>query len=419
MKQFFSIFCFELGVYVRGRAMRIVTLLLMLAVLVAMSYPRFAGGGQPETPAAVETEASEPEAPDRIALGDAQGDAEALTAMLQAAMPMYAWTAEQADETALIGAVNAGTYAAALLLDGPLAYRYIVRDASMYDQREMMIAATLQEVYRTQEMARLGVPVTEAAALLSAQVQGETVYTEENPMASFGYTYAIVMLLYMAIILYGQFVAGSVASEKSSRAMELLITSANPVHLMFGKVLGAGVAGILQFGLLIGAVYGGYALNASYWGEDSIMAAILSIPASSLAFAVLFFLLGFFLYAFLYGALGSLVSRTEEVSTVTLPVTMISIAAFMIVSFSLNLGNLNSALMRISSLIPFTAPMAMFARITMGAPSTVEVVLSIALLAITTVGMGFLAAAIYRVGVLLYGKPPKMRELLRAVRAAR
>ena len=148
------------------------------------------------------------------------------------------------------------------------------------------------------------------------------------------------------------------------------------------------------------------------------MASIFDMPLSILLYTILFFVLGFLLYAFLYGALASLASRLEDINTLVMPVSFLMIIAFLVSIFSM-LGDVDSVLMRVASFVPFTSPMAMFTRICMGSVAPWEVVLSVALLVGSTIGIGYLAAAIYRVGVLMYGKPPKLMALVRAVQSDR
>jgi ABC-2 type transport system permease protein len=201
--------------------------------------------------------------------------------------------------------------------------------------------------------------------------------------------------------------------------MELLITSAKPTHLIFGKVLGTGLAGLLQMGALMAAAIVGYRVNEPLWRDNALMQAVFAMPLSIFGYVLLFGVLGFFLYASLYGALGSLVSRSEDVNSVTLPLTLAFIATFIAVITPISAGSVENALIQTLSFVPFTSPLAMFVRITMGEPAAWEIVVSVGILALSAAATAYVAAGIYRVGVLLYGKPPKMKELYRAVRAAR
>ena len=122
---------------------------------------------------------------------------------------------------------------------------------------------------------------------------------------------------------------------------------------------------------------------------------------------------------FLYGALGSLANRSEDVNTLVMPVTFLFIIAFFVVMYSMASGSVDTPLITVCSFIPFTSPMAMFIRIAMGTVAGWEIALSVAILVLTTIAVGYLSAAIYRIGVLLYGKPPKLSEVFRMLRRER
>lgn len=168
--------------------------------------------------------------------------------------------------------------------------------------------------------------------------------------------------------------------------------------------------------LIFGTCYLFYNLNASYFQDDWIVQSIFNMPLSILMYAILFLVLGFFLYAFLYGALASLVSRMEELSSAVMPVTFLFIIAFLVVVYSMNSGNVDSVLMKACSFIPFTSPMSMFVRIAMGQVAGWEIALSVLILVVSTIAIGFLAAGIYRMGVLIYGKAPTPVEMIKMLK---
>jgi ABC-2 type transport system permease protein len=201
--------------------------------------------------------------------------------------------------------------------------------------------------------------------------------------------------------------------------MELLITSARPNSLLFGKVIGSGLAGLIQMIAIFGSAILFYNINAASWAGNEIIASIFNMPLNILGFALLFFVLGYFLYAFLFGAIGSLASRTEDVNTMVLPVMFGFIIAFMVVIMSIATGNIENPAMKFCSFLPFTSPMAMFGRIAMASPAWYEIIISVLLLIVTTALIGMLSARIYRIGVLMYGKPPKFGELLHVLKAER
>lgn len=130
---------------------------------------------------------------------------------------------------------------------------------------------------------------------------------------------------------------------------------------------------------------------------------------------LVFFVLGFFIYAFLYGAIGSTATKLEDINTSVMPITFLFIIAFFVVIFSMSSGNTDNMLMKICSYVPFTSPMAMFTRICMSTVAWYEIAISIAVLVGSTIGIGFISAKIYRIGVLLYGTTPKISSVLKTV----
>ena len=224
----------------------------------------------------------------------------------------------------------------------------------------------------------------------------------------------MIFALYMVILLYGQMVATNVATEKSSRAMELLVTSAKPTSMMFGKVLASCLAGLIQLIAIFGSAVLFYNLNRSYWGENMIIDSIFNIPASLLVYMLVFFILGFLIYAFMFGAVGSTATKLEDINTSVMPITMLFIVAFIVVMMSMTSGEVDNPAMIVCSFIPFTSPMAMFTRIAMSTVPWYEIAISIAILVGSTIGVGVISAKIYRMGVLMYGTPPTIGNLIKA-----
>ena len=413
MKQFFTVFKFEFKNYAKNKPFIIITALLVVVIGVVLSFPRIQQAMGPGN--------QEPSKKAVVAVQDKTGDSTAAISYFTAAMKDNEFKATDKSEEEIKKAVDSGEFESAILITAPLKYTHIVKNVGMYDESSAQINEILLAKYRADTLTKLGVSANDTQSILSAKVESNTVQTGngKDQMQNFFYTYILIFALYMAILLYGQFVGSSVATEKSSRAMELLITSTNPKHLMFGKVLGAGCAGLMQFVLIFGSGFAFYNLNASYFKDNQIVQSIFNMPLSILLFAIMFFVLGFFIYAFMYGALGSLVSRMEELNTTIMPVTYLFIIAFMVVMFSMNSGNVDNVIMVVCSYIPFTSPMAMFVRIAMGNVATWEILVSVVILVGSTIGIGYLAAAIYRMGVLMYGKAPKPSEIIKMLQQSK
>ncbi|HIS70354.1 MAG TPA: ABC transporter permease [Candidatus Gallacutalibacter stercoravium] len=411
MKQFMQVLRFEFLNYAKSKVFIILTVLIVLVVGVVLSFPRITqliGSQEEEQPPA-----------DRPVLAvQAVDNAQQAVDYLAAALPDYQVQPVQTGEDVNQGVRN-GTYEAAVILDAPLSYRYVTVSVSLTDTLPSRVDTAMAELYRLQALEQAGVTAQQAQEILTAQPQQQVVQLGTDQMQNFFYTYILMLLLYMAIILYGQLVASGVAAEKSSRAMELLITSVRPTNLIFGKIMGAGLAGLTQLVVILAAAFGFYNLNRTYWEGNAVIASIFDMPLGIMLYTVLFFVLGFFLYAFLFGALASLADRSEDVNTLVLPANFLFLIAFFVVFYSMMSGEVDAPLMVACSYIPFTSPMAMFTRIAIGNPQAWEIVLSVAILILSVFAVGKLSAAIYRVGVLLYGKPPRMRELLGMLRARR
>ena len=263
-------------------------------------------------------------------------------------------------------------------------------------------------------MMQNGLTPEQASQIMSVQIESDTETLGKDQMQNFFYTYIMIFALYMVILLYGQMVATNVATEKSSRAMEVLVTSAKPTAMMFGKVLASCIAGFTQLVLVFGAAILLYNVNKDAL-SNPLIASIFDIPVSLFIYLIVFFVLGFLIYAFLYGAIGSTASKLEDINTSVLPITYLFLIAFMVVMFSMTSGSVDNTAMIVCSYIPFTSPMAMFTRICMSTVAWYEIAVSIIILIGSTVGIGVLSAKIYRMGVLLYGTPPKIGAILKAV----
>ena len=414
MKQFLSILRFEYLGYIKNKVFMGITIAVIVILAVLLSLPRITAliGGDSEAE-------SEPEATgEKVLIRDETGGGMAL-AYLSPLFPGDTVELTDLGQDELQDMVSSGECAGAIIITGELSYVYIVDSLGLYDSTQYSIEEALTAMYRAKTLTDLGLSAQEAGQVLSAAASGQVLQTGKDQASNFLYTYILIMLLYMAIVVYGQLVANSVAIEKGSRAMELLITSARPRNLMFGKVLGSGLAGLTQLGLMLGSAFLFFNLNRDGWAGNAMVNSIFNMPIETLLYTVLFFLLGYFIYAFLYGAVGSMATKVEDLNTTSMPVMFLMIAVLMIVIFNLAGGTPNSPLMVAASFIPVSSPMAMFVRITMSEVPSWQVAASVGILIASTLGIGYLSAKIYKVGVLLYGKPPKFREILKTMRASK
>lgn len=408
MKQFFTVFKFEFINFIKNKIFVGLTLVLAIVIAIVTFFPRLADGKD------ISLNFGDDTIPSLLIVNNS-GD-ETLTDALKSALVDYEITVEEYDLEKAKELVTNEEYKIAIVIDSPLKYNYVVDNLGLYDRTSYIIDEILLSSYKMNYLANAGLSNEEIDEFSNAFVTSESIIVGQDQTQSFFHAYLLMMVLYMAVLIYGQLVAQSVATEKSSRAMELLITSANPKSLIFGKVIGTGVAGLAQITVLLlwGIIC--IVINKEYLADNEVMSMFMSISPSVIVYTVVFFVLGFGLYAFLNGAMGSMASKLEDVGTLTMPVMFTFIVSFVITIAFMSADNIDNPFINILSYIPFTAPMAMFARICMGTASHLEALASIVILIISICGVGRLAVAIYRIGILMYGKPPKFNEIARALK---
>ncbi|MDY8023826.1 ABC transporter permease [Paenibacillus polymyxa] len=246
---------------------------------------------------------------------------------------------------------------------------------------------------------------------------GGAVGTEEKEtsMINYGLVYVLMILFFTSSMMTGNMIAAEVTSEKSSRIMEILITSVSPLTQMFGKIIGIFLVGLLQIAVFAAVVCANLMLPHNNVILSSAGLDLSQLNIAVLGYGLVFYILGYFLYAVLFAAVGSIVSRTEELGQAIMPITMLSLAAFYIGIF--NIAAPDTIFVKVAGYIPFFSPTVMLLRIGLERASLLEIWLSLGILVASILFFGWLAAKIYRTGVLMYGKRPSFKELRKAMRA--
>ncbi len=239
----------------------------------------------------------------------------------------------------------------------------------------------------------------------------------EEKGQTFWLTYVMVLMIYMSILMYGTMILRGVCEEKESKVLEVIASSVKPFHFLAGKLFGIGLLGILQFMLwgsviLILQIYGGGAAGAMGTGDDSAdILKYIQIPPMTIVYFIIYFVLGFFLYASLYAAVGSAVTSVEESNSMSFPITLLVILGFFFMFATINAPS--SMFTKIVSFFPFFTPLIMIARITTVTPPWYEIWLSIFVMIGTIVVVLWGVGKIFRVGILMYGKKPSIKELFK------
>ena len=277
------------------------------------------------------------------------------------------------------------------------------------------IDAIVKNLRQSDLLAEQNLAPSTIAKVLNPDVKINLETVNKNGAASVIYTFVLIYALYMAITFYGSHVMNSVVTEKTSRAMEVLATSVKPNALLFGKIISTSLAGLIQIAAIIIEAFICVKISSVNNPDFPVNQIISNIPTQILVYMLIFFLLGFLIYSFLYGAFASTVSKIDELSSAIMPVQIIIVFTFIATMSAINSGNADIPFNVFLSYFPFTAPMMMFTRAIISNVSTLEIILSILVLIVSTYFIGWLSARIYRVGILMYGEKPNFIKLMGAI----
>jgi ABC-2 type transport system permease protein len=428
---------------VRTPTFRIATVLLVVAgvgLALAPILIRWAGAGS--GPATVEVALGDSNPAVNVAgqlqaLLNAQSGSDTLSTGSQADYAVTTTT----DVAAARARVEAGTDVGLLIVArtpasaatgaGDLAFTFVTK-AKGVDRISSIMKVAATSICQSDRLARAGItPVDQAKLFAPAAYATELPNggagnggTAEDFLNQFAIGFVLSIVLFMAIILYGQWVAYSVAEEKSSRVMEVILGAASPFELLTGKVIGVGGLALTQYAIIFVP-----ALLILLF-QDQIAGFVLHEPAAAaqlppgltpellVVFGVLF-VLGFGLYSVLYAGAAALVSRTEDINNIVAPLTLISAAGYMVAVYSsTGLFAPDSALVTVMSYIPFFSPYLILARMGTGLMGPLEVIASVAILAVAVPLALWFAARLYSAGVLMYGQRPSLRLFVRVFRRA-
>ena len=285
---------------------------------------------------------------------------------------------------------------------------------------ESIVVETVLELRLSATESAAGVRELLGGGHLSFERLGEE-QSEVEEVTGIATGFAGVIILYMAMLMYGAFVLRSVLDEKRNRVVEVVISGVTPGRLMLGKILGVGCMGMTQLGIwaacaaLIGLL--GVPLLAANLPQADLANLAEVLPGiGTLALLLAYFILGFFLYSSIFAAVGAMCSTEEEAQQAQFPVMMLLIVPFMLQMFSLE-GDA-FPWMDWAALFPFFSPIMMFPRAISGAVPWWMVGLSLVFMVIAVGATAWVAGRIYRVGILMQGKRPTLRELVRWVREA-
>lgn len=415
MKQFFNVLSFELSNYFKNKGYLITTLLISILLILGLSLPSFFDMSK----LIPQLSSNNSEITENSEEGDEIKDKTSYIIMdtnniisdksiLETAFPNSTWTIVNSKDEAE-NLIKSGDAKAGFIVESLNKYSYLVDNSGFTDTNQMIFENILSTLNQIEYAQNNNLNIDELQSVINIPFESEISILGKDSASNFFYVYIFVFAMYMMILLYGQLIAVSVTSEKSNRAIEVLVTSANSNSLIFGKVIGAALASFLQVAIILGSGMITYTLNSKAW--NGLLDGVFKIPSNILLTFIIFGSIGYLFYSFIFGALGALVSKTEDISSSIGPVTMIFVVVFFISMFGLT--NSDSLLIKIASFIPFSSSMTMLIRVALGTVSNIEIIISFIILLLSTILTALGAAKIYRLGTLMYGNPIKLKNALK------
>ena len=399
MREFLIVLRFELKTMLSKKSFLISTIIVMLGAIVLFSLPRFISNDGQDNNGAVTKEK-------KMLVYD-QMDVLKNQELMQQSFPEYEIqfvdSLSEVKDQVKDGKVDAG-----FEIRNSSEFVYYVENSSLNDMTSSRFESMMKQNFQTSELKKLGYDVNKVQKVYQSAIASETQVLGKDGKSNYFYTYVLILLLYMMILIYGNQIGVGVATEKSNRAIEILTTSCSSNALIFGKVMAGAITGIIQTSLMVGSFLLSYSWNAQSWNYS--LDRFLNIPSSVLLTFAMFGILGYLLFSFLSGAIGALCSKVEEVNGATLPLQLFIVAVFLISMVTLQIPDTLFA--KIVCYIPFTSWMCMFVNVALGSVSFIEVIISLLLLAITTLCVGFIGAKLYRRGTLSYGNHLKLKKVL-------
>lgn len=406
MKKMFHVYCFELGNYFKSKSFVISTILICVLAIVALSVPgiidSLSGSGG-------DSDGEENAMAESIAFCDPEGLVSDDLILSYGKADIKRMSGEEEVKKA----VKSEEADVGFVVKSATEFDYYVFNKSIYDSAGEVFREIMSTAAKMKFCADNQIDFNEMMQLDSERIQCHEMILGKDSEQNYWYSYVLVILVFMVIIMYGMMIATSVANEKSNRTVEILVTSTSSTSLLFGKVFAGATAIVFQMGLIFTSILGGYKLNED--SLDGMLDMFFDIPTEVLVTFAVFGLGGFLIYAFMYGALGALVSKIEDLNKSAGTAQMLVMVIYFLVLFQMQ--EPDGIVIKVLSYLPVSSYSAMFIRIAMGTVSTWEIVVSAVILYASVVAMGFIAAKIFRNSTLRYGNPIKLIHAIKGLRS--
>ncbi len=413
MKKFLTVLEFELMSYIKNKSFMIATILLALLLTGSMFIPNFIDlSGDNQGDDSTSTEQNNEEKETFVVYDKAKViiDEQVLIQM----MPGYNWNFVESEDEVKEQVKNE-TAKSGFIIQSQTNFDYVVNNKTITDTTSETFSKALSYLNRMAYCEANGIDFEEIETMYQTPIIGNDVILGKDSTQNYWYCYVLVIVIFIMIVTYGVMIATSVTTEKSNRSIEVLVTSTNPNALLFGKVIAGAIASVFQIGIILGLTVFAYRINRANWGDIAQMLDMfLNIPNNVLIVFAIFGIGGYLFYAFIYGAIGALVSKTEDINKSASSIQMVIMIVYFVVLFQLS--NVDGIFMKVASFLPISSYSAMFSRVAMGEVATWEIVVSAVILYVSVGLVGILGAKLYRMGTLRYGNPINLFKAIKGLR---
>lgn len=406
MKQFKTVFKFELNGMLKNKALLITTAIMSVASFLVMTIPTFMiffGGDEQEESTGEGVEQVE----DGFSIVYKDDE-------LAEVMSPILGKETHSTEDDLIEAVQAEEIDSGFIVQDYNSYKYISYDQSLDSFEQFEFEEQLKMINERRLFDEAGMDSEKIYQILNTPIEAEEIILGKDAGSGTIIAFAIIFIMYMLILLYGNNVATSVAREKDSRTMELLITSTKPKTLILGKVAAVGLTGVIQITMMLLFAVFGFLVNKGNYPDFLLEMIKGSMTLDTLLVYTLFSILGYLLYLFIYASLGSLVSKVEDVAKSTAPITYLFIIAYFAATFAMNAPD--NSIIQVTSFIPFISMFTMPIRYMMTTVPLFSLIISSVIMILTVVLFAAISIYIYRFGSLNYGNRLTLKEVIKSLK---
>lgn len=295
--------------------------------------------------------------------------------------------------------------------DEAIQFKYIIKNSGMNDDiAAERFAEIIKNIKLNHELQQINAPA-DTIMRLNMPISYEIEQTNGSKGNNFVIAMVASFILFFAVYFYGYSVSSSVSSEKTSRVMEILVTSTNPASIVIGKTLGMGIVGLLQLIGLMLVAFLSFKLCIPQNYTDIIQQFLqtTNISLGTVVMVVVYFILGYTVYAFLNAVTGATVSKAEDIQSANMPISFIALASFYLAYFTAMVPNGSAS--KFASMFPFSSAFSMPGRILAGGVGGGEIALSIMILLVTAIILAYISIKVYSAAILHYGNRLKLSDL--------